>query len=106
MQYRTLGASGTAVSSIALGTMDFGSLTPEADAFTVLDAFIEAGVNLLDTSNVYGGGLVEQILGRWFATRPAEVTDRVVLATKGRFSPERDVNAVGYSRRALTRALD
>lgn len=45
-------------------------------------------------------------MGRWFASRPAEVTDRVVLATKGRFSTEPDINAIGSSRRALGRALD
>jgi aryl-alcohol dehydrogenase-like predicted oxidoreductase len=106
MKYSTLGKTGTAVSALALGTMDFGSLTPELDAHAILDAYVEAGGNFLDTSNVYNGGLVEQILGRWFAARPAEVTDRVVLATKGRFSPAPDVNGPGSSRRALTRSLD
>jgi aryl-alcohol dehydrogenase-like predicted oxidoreductase len=107
MEYRTLGHTGTAVSTIALGTMDFGSLTPEEDAFAVLDAYLDAGGNLLDTSNVYNGGLVEEVLGRWLASRPAELTDRVVLATKGRFSVDADpVNGVGASRRWLTRSLD
>ncbi len=53
MQYRTLGHSGTAVSTIALGTMDFGSMTAEKDAHAILDAFVEAGGNLVDTANVY-----------------------------------------------------
>ena len=106
MQYRTLGRTGIAVSTIVLGTMDFGSLTPEEDAHAVLDAFLDAGGNLVDTSNVYNGGLVEEIIGRWFASRPGEVTDRVVLATKGRFSPDTDVNAIGSSRRGLRRSLD
>jgi aryl-alcohol dehydrogenase (NADP+) len=106
MEYRTLGRSGTAVSRLALGTMYFGSETPEQEAFAILDAFLDAGGNLIDTSNVYAGGLVEEILGRWFAARPAAVTDQVVLATKGRFSPEPDINAVGLSRRALGRALE
>lgn len=106
MQYRTLGHSGTAVSALALGTMDFGSLTSDDVAYDILDAYVDAGGNFVDTSNVYNGGLVEEILGRWFASRPAEVTDRVVLTTKGRFSVDPDVNAVGSSRRALGRALD
>jgi aryl-alcohol dehydrogenase-like predicted oxidoreductase len=106
MDHRTLGSTGTAVSTIALGTMDFGSLTPEDDAHAILDAYLDAGGNFVDTSNVYNGGLVEEILGRWFATRPGDVTDRVVLTTKGRFSPDPDVNAVGSSRRGLRRSLD
>ena len=106
MQYRTLGRTGIAVSTIVLGTMDFGSLTPEEDAHAVLDAFLDAGGNLVDTSNVYNGGLVEEIIGRWFASRPGEVTDRVVLATRGRFSPDTDVNAIGSRAAGLRRSLD
>jgi aryl-alcohol dehydrogenase-like predicted oxidoreductase len=106
MEYRTLGYTGLAVSRIALGTMYFGSETPEAEAFAIIDAFVEAGGNLIDTSNVYVGGLVEEIIGRWFAARPRDVTDRVVLTTKGRFSTDPDVNAPGLSRRGLSRALD
>jgi aryl-alcohol dehydrogenase (NADP+) len=106
MEYRTLGHSGLSVSKLALGTMYFGSETPEDEAFAIMDAFIEAGGNLIDTSNVYVGGLVEEIIGRWFASRPNEITDRVVLATKGRFSTDPDVNAAGLSRRGLSRSLD
>lgn len=106
MEYRTLGNTGIAVSRIALGTMYFGSETSEEDAFKVIDAFLDAGGNLIDTSNVYVGGLTEEIIGRWFASRPAEVTERVVLATKGRFSADPDINAIGSSRRALGRSLD
>jgi aryl-alcohol dehydrogenase-like predicted oxidoreductase len=106
MLHRKLGNTGIAVSKIALGTMYFGSETPEKDAFAILDAFVEADGNLIDTANVYVGGVSEQIIGRWFAARPHDVTDRVVLATKGRFGPAPDVNAVGLSRRHLHRALN
>ena len=107
MEYRRLGITGTAVSRLALGTMDFGSETPPDQAFEVLDGFLDAGGNLLDTSNVYNGGLAEEIIGLWLASRPREVTDRVVLATKGRFGPSSpDINGLGLSRRSLTRALD
>jgi aryl-alcohol dehydrogenase-like predicted oxidoreductase len=107
MEYRKLGSTGTAVSRIALGTMDFGSITPQEQAFEILDAFMDAGGNLIDTSNVYNGGLVEEILGRWLSSRPSEVTDRVVLASKGRFGPsDPDVNGLGLSRRSLSRSLD
>ncbi|MFE4454517.1 aldo/keto reductase [Streptomyces sp. NPDC056796] len=106
MQYRTLGHSGLAVSKLALGTMYFGSQNTEEEAFALLDAFTEAGGNLLDTSNVYSGSLSEQIIGSWLAARPAEVTDRVVLTSKGRYTTGPDVNDLGLSRRHLTRALD
>lgn len=106
MEYRKLGPSGLAVSRLALGTMYFGGETPEDDAFAILDTFIEAGGNLVDTSNVYSGGKSEEIIGRWFASRPKDVTDRVVLATKGRFSTDPDVNGSGTSRRQLSRSLE
>lgn len=106
MQYRTLGTSGLAVSKLAFGTMNFGTQNTEEESFALLDAFIEAGGTMVDTSDVYGAGLSEQIIGRWFAARPREITDRVVLATKGRFTTGPDVNDLGLSRRHLHRALD
>jgi aryl-alcohol dehydrogenase-like predicted oxidoreductase len=106
MLHRKLGNTGIAVGKIALGTMYFGSETPEAAAFAILDTFIEAGGNLIDTANVYVGGVSEEIIGRWFAARPRDVTDRVVLATKGRFGAAKDVNEIGLSRRHLHRALN
>ncbi|MEU4176436.1 aldo/keto reductase [Streptomyces sp. NPDC026589] len=106
MKYRTLGNSGMAVSKIALGTMYFGSENTEDEAFALLDAFVEAGGTVLDTSDVYSDTLAEQTVGRWLAARPSEITDRVVLATKGRYTTGPDVNDVGLSRRHLTRALD
>ena len=106
MEYRTLGSSGTAVSSLCLGTMTFGSETDEAGSFEQLDTFLAAGGTFVDTANVYSGGVSEEIIGRWFADRPADVTDQVVLATKGRFSRDARPNAAGLSRRTLTRSLD
>jgi aryl-alcohol dehydrogenase (NADP+) len=55
---------------------------------------------------VYGNGESERIIGRWLADRPAEDTERVVLATKGRFATGDDPNGSGLSARHLTRALD
>jgi len=109
MLNRKLGNTGIAVPRIALGTMYFGSETPEEDAFAILDTFVEAGGNLIDTADVYVGGVSEQIIGRWFAARPRDVTDRVVVASKGRSGGPRavqDPNAVGLSRRYLHRALN
>jgi aryl-alcohol dehydrogenase-like predicted oxidoreductase len=106
MKYRKLGNSGMVVSSLGLGTMNFGDATPEQDAFAILDAFVAAGGSLVDTSDVYVRGVAEQIVGRWLAARPREIVDRVVLATKGRFGTGPDVNDAGLSRRHLHRALD
>ena len=106
VEYRTLGRSGCAVSALALGTMTFGAETAEPDAHEQLDVFVEAGGTLVDTADVYSAGAAEQIIGRWWSSRPAEVRDRVVLATKGRFAMGDDPNALGNSRRHLRRALD
>jgi aryl-alcohol dehydrogenase-like predicted oxidoreductase len=106
MDYRTLGNSGCAVSNLCLGTMTFGSETDEAGSHEQLDRFVAAGGTLVDTADVYSGGVSEEIVGRWLTDRPADVTDRVVLATKGRFPMGREPNALGLSTRHLTRALD
>src|SRR5579859_1622186 len=108
MDYRTLGNSGCAVSSLCLGTMTFGAESDETVAHQQLDRFVEAGGTLVDTADVYGDGRSEQIIGHWFARRPAEVTEPVVLATKGRFRLPGDSspNGAGLSARHLTRALD
>jgi aryl-alcohol dehydrogenase (NADP+) len=106
MKYTKLGSSGTVVSKIALGTMYFGDETPQEEAFAILDTFLEAGGNLVDTADVYAGSLSEQIIGRWLASRPNDMTDRVVLATKGRSRNGPDVNDAGLSRRHLHRALN
>jgi aryl-alcohol dehydrogenase (NADP+) len=106
MDYRTLGRSGCAVSSLALGTMTFGVETEEPEAHRQLDGFLAVGGTLVDTADVYGAGRSEEIIGRWFASRPADVTERVVLATKGRFPLDDAPNGSGLSARHLTRALD
>lgn len=106
MEYRTLGRSGCAVSSLALGTMTFGAESDEATAHQQLDRFVEAGGTLVDTADVYAQGRSEQIIGRWFASRPAEVSERIVLATKGRFPMSDEPNGAGLSARHLTRALE
>ena len=67
MGYRTLGASGCAVSSFCLGTMTFGSETEEPGAHQQLDRFVEAGGTFVDTAHVYSDGVSEQIIGRWLA---------------------------------------
>jgi aryl-alcohol dehydrogenase-like predicted oxidoreductase len=106
MEYRTLGRSGCAVSALCLGTMTFGAESDEKVSHAQLDAFVEAGGTFVDTADVYAGGESESIIGRWYASRPATVTDRIVLASKGRFPTAGDPNGAGLSNRHLTRALD
>ena len=78
MTYRPLGPSGLMVSTIGLGTNAFGSRIDEQQSRTVVDAAIDAGVTLFDTSDTYGVGASEEVLGRALGTR----RDDVVLATK------------------------
>ncbi|GAA1682252.1 aldo/keto reductase [Fodinicola feengrottensis] len=105
MEYRTLGGTGTIVSSLCLGTMTFGNESSEEVSHAQLDRFLEQGGTFIDTANVYSRGVSEEIIGRWLANRP-DVRDQVVLATKGRFAMGDGHNDVGLSRTNLTKALD
>ncbi|MFI6263533.1 aldo/keto reductase [Micromonospora sp. NPDC051006] len=105
MRYRTLGATGTVVSTLCLGTMTFGAETDEAGSFAQLDRFVEAAGTFVDTADVYSAGVSEEIVGRWLRARPG-LRDRVVIATKGRFPMGQGANDAGLSRVHLTRALD
>lgn len=84
MEYRRLGRSAVRVSPIALGTMNFGPNTPADEAHRILDRAVDAGINLIDTADQYGGelgvGTTETILGDWLAGRSDR--DSLVLATK------------------------
>ncbi|RIH83088.1 aldo/keto reductase [Calidithermus roseus] len=89
MSYRRLGKSGLFVHPIALGTMQFGWSADEATSYAVMDAFVEAGGNLIDTADIYSnwtagnpGGVSEEIIGRWMKSRGNR--DRVLIATKVR----------------------
>lgn len=105
MQYRTLGNSGAVVSNYALGTMTFGAEASEETSHAILDDYLAAGGNFIDTADVYSNGVSEEIIGRWLARHP-EARDQIVLATKGRFPMGEAPNSVGTSRRHLVRALD
>lgn len=101
MPVAPLGPGAPRVSRLALGTMTFGAETDQAEAFAQLDAFVAAGGTHVDTSDVYGAGESERIIGRWLADRRPE---QVVVATKGRFNPP--PGSSGASRRSLVRSLD
>jgi aryl-alcohol dehydrogenase-like predicted oxidoreductase len=89
MSYRRLGKSGLFVHPIALGTMQFGWSADEETSYAVMDAFVEAGGNLIDTADIYSnwvpnnpGGVSEEIIGRWMKRRGNR--ERVLIATKVR----------------------
>ena len=105
MELRRLGNSGTIVSAWCLGTMTFGKEADEAASFAIMDAYVEAGGNFLDTADVYSNGASEQIIGRWLKARP-EAAQQVVVASKGRFPTGTGPNDIGLSRRHLGVALD
>lgn len=79
MEYRRLGRSSLDVSAICLGCMNFGGRTEEDESVRIIHAALDAGVNFLDTANIYGRGRSERIVGRALA---GEHRDRAVLATK------------------------
>lgn len=105
MEYRTLGSTGTVVSTLCLGTMTFGAESGEEVSHTQLDRFVEHGGTFVDTADVYSHGESETIIGRWLADRPG-MRDRIVLATKGRFPMGEGSNDAGLTRTHLSRALD
>jgi aryl-alcohol dehydrogenase-like predicted oxidoreductase len=111
MEYRKLGRTGLSVSELALGTMQFGWTADEVSAYTVMDAFVEAGGNLVDTANIYSrwaegnpGGVSEEIIGRWMKERGNRHS--IVLATKVRGQMWNGPNGEGLSRAHVLRAAD
>ena len=80
MQYRKIGRTGLKVSEVCLGTMTFGDQASEADAIAMTRAAMEAGVNFIDTANMYVKGRSEEIVGKAIKGR----RDDVVLAVKNK----------------------
>ena len=102
MEYRQLGASGLKVSPICLGTMMFGGRTTEAASLKIISAAKEAGINFIDTADVYASGESERIVGK--AIRRDR--DNWVLATKAGNRTGPGVNQIGLSRKHLITAVE
>jgi aryl-alcohol dehydrogenase-like predicted oxidoreductase len=100
MEYRDFGRTGMKVSSLCLGCMNFGRRTTPEDSYPIIDRALDAGINFLDTANVYDRGGSEEITGE--ALKRNGQRSRVVLATKvhGRMDDD-DPNAAGSSRRHI-----
>jgi aryl-alcohol dehydrogenase-like predicted oxidoreductase len=90
-----LGRTGVRVSELCLGAMTFGREADEATSISMLDRFLDAGGNFVDTADVYSDGVSEEITGRALGAKRANV----VLATKVRFPTGPGPNDVGLSRR-------
>jgi aryl-alcohol dehydrogenase-like predicted oxidoreductase len=103
MEYRKLGNSGAIVTAYCLGTMTFGKESDEATSFEIMNNFVEAGGNFLDTADVYSDGTSEEIVGRWLKGKKQR---DLVIATKGRFPMGDGPNHLGLSRKHLAEALD
>jgi aryl-alcohol dehydrogenase-like predicted oxidoreductase len=104
MRYRTLGGTGITVSEFALGAMNFGfpGGPNEDDAIAMVHRALDAGINLIDTADVYTDGESERVVGRAIKGR----RDDVVLATKFGLPMGKDRNHAGASARWIRRAVE
>ena len=102
MEYRRLGSSGLKVSPLCLGTMMFGDRTDEQEAGRILGSAFDAGVNFIDTADVYAKGESEHIVGRLIAGK----RDHWVLATKVANSVTPGPNQGGLGRKWIMQAID
>ena len=104
MEYRNLGNTGVKVSEFCLGAMMFGAWgnTDHEDSTRIIHAALDAGINFIDTADVYGEGESEEILAKALQGR----RDDVVLATKCHLAMGKDPNMQGSSRRWIMRACE
>jgi len=116
MQYRRLGTTGLKVSRLALGCGNFGGIGSapafygmgenEAEAFALMDRAFEAGINVFDTADAYGGGRSETWIGRWLQARGSRVRDQLVLGSKVFNAVGPGPNDRGLSRVHILRQID
>jgi aryl-alcohol dehydrogenase-like predicted oxidoreductase len=112
MEYRTLGLTGLKVSMFCLGTMQFGWTADESTAQRVLSAAYDAGINFIDTADIYSrwangnpGGVAEQIFGRW-RQQNAVPRDKVIIATKVRGNMGGGPEEEGLSKKHILKSVE
>jgi aryl-alcohol dehydrogenase-like predicted oxidoreductase len=100
MNFRPLGRTGVQVTPLCLGCMMFGGKTNAGESSAIIDRALNAGINFVDTANVYSRGLSEEIVGKTLKTN--KMRDKIVLATKvhARMA-DSDPNALGNTRRHI-----
>lgn len=111
MEYRRLGRTGLKVSALCLGSMHFGWTADEKTSFAVMDAFVEAGGNFIDTADIYNrwveghnGGESEEVIGRWMQARGNR--GQMIIATKVRGPMGPSPNDQGLGRKHIIDACD
>ncbi|MCX5733396.1 MAG: aldo/keto reductase [candidate division NC10 bacterium] len=104
MEYRSLGRTGVMVSPLCLGAMNFGGPTDKPDSFSIIGRALEAGINFIDTANVYNAGESERIVGE--ALKQDGRRHRVILATKVHSKTGEGPNDQGGSRYHILRACE
>jgi aryl-alcohol dehydrogenase-like predicted oxidoreductase len=113
MIYRSLGRTGVQVSALCLGCMNFGGRADERDSTAIIERAVDAGINFIDTANVYGHdpadfsvgrGRSEQIVGK--VLKQSGKRERIILATKAHFPMSADPNERGSSRRHIIAACE
>jgi aryl-alcohol dehydrogenase-like predicted oxidoreductase len=112
MEYRNLGRTGLKVSPLCMGTMQFGWSADEPSSFKILSAAVDAGINFIDTADVYSrwvpgnpGGVSEKIIGRWIK-QTGIPREKLVIATKVRGRMGEGPNDEGLSRAHIIHAVD
>ena len=110
MEYKHLGRTGLQVSELCMGSMNFGWTAPRENCAPVLDAFVGAGGNFIDTADVYSrwapdnpGGVAETLIGEWLKTKHR---DQIILATKVRGQMGPGPNDQGLSRKHILDACE
>lgn len=110
MEYRKLGRTGLKVSELCLGTMTFRWTSTEEQSNAVLNRAWEAGINFIDTADVYSrwaegnpGGVAEEIIGKWMQGKPR---DEIIIATKVRGRMWEGPNGEGLSRQHIMAAVE
>jgi 1-deoxyxylulose-5-phosphate synthase len=102
MEYRKVGRTGLRVSPVCLGTMTFGDQVTETDAISMTHAVLDAGVNFVDTANMYASGRSEEIVGKALKGR----RNSVVLATKVGIDLSTRPNECGLSRKNIMQSIE
>jgi aryl-alcohol dehydrogenase-like predicted oxidoreductase len=116
MRYGNLGRTGLKVSAVALGCGNFGGIgsapaffgmgETQEQAFAIMDAAWELGINVFDTADAYGGGRSETAIGQWLKAKGSAARDQLILSSKV-FNPVGDgPNDSGLSRRHIMRQID